>query len=81
MVSSILIFISKKSLSGRYDTYDLVILPGSCPSIVTMPLLGLVSPTISFIKVVFPLPFGPSKPTIFPLSMLRLIFLSTCFAP
>jgi len=47
--------------------------PGALPLIQSSPAVGTSRPLASLIKVVFPLPLGPSRPTIRPGSMVKLI--------
>ena len=62
-------------MSGRYETTFFVSTPGLFPFIRTSPEEGIRRLFASFIRVVFPLPFGPRSPMIFPLSRERLMLL------
>ena len=57
----------KQLRSGRYETIFLVSIPICLPSIKISPWYCFNKPVIILINVVFPLPFGPNKPIIFPL--------------
>ena len=48
---------------------------------VTLPAVGVNKPAQVLINVVFPLPFGPSKPIIFPASKFRLIWFNATAFP
>ena len=61
------------------DITFLDLTPGFSPFIKTSPLVGTNKSFISFISVLFPLPFLPKSPIIFPLGIFKFTSFSASF--
>ena len=66
-------------LSGKYDIIFFEFTPGFSPFIKTSPHVGTNKSLINFINVVFPLPFLPKSPIIFPLGITKSTFCKAIF--